>query len=355
MSSANAVASVPVTPINYPPYVEHDYDINYYLSIIESFLLILIAELGDKTFVMNIILQLRTNKVTVFWAASLAQVLMNIFAIFIGFTIDYCLYKNLIDYFGILFFVIYGLFLLGDSFGVESKSFEKELANIEEINKAKKEENPIVISHPQKENQLSSIFEVDPTEEESKVFDFSQGGGSSVDAKKYKEDAMKENIKEEENEDEDKDEDKDKNEENMDKNKDNFELKEENNNEPDEGLQEYQLMVDGIHHGEENNESTNIDKKIFWTIFRSMALAEFGDRTQISAMMMSSIFNLTGVLIGSCLALFLSCFLGVYRGQKMVKFLNEKVLCFALGFVFLFLGIQIYIGKRTTVITPVPV
>ena len=42
-------------------YVEKDYDINFKLSIFESFLLILIAELGDKTFIMLIILQLKTN------------------------------------------------------------------------------------------------------------------------------------------------------------------------------------------------------------------------------------------------------------------------------------------------------
>jgi len=48
------------------PYVEKDYDINFKLSIFESFLLILIAELGDKTFIMLIILQLKTNCITVF-------------------------------------------------------------------------------------------------------------------------------------------------------------------------------------------------------------------------------------------------------------------------------------------------
>ena len=48
------------------PYVEKDYDLNFKLSIFESFLLILIAELGDKTFIMLIILQLKTNCITVF-------------------------------------------------------------------------------------------------------------------------------------------------------------------------------------------------------------------------------------------------------------------------------------------------
>ena len=54
------------TPLNnqtpFPPYVEPNYNISYLLSIIESFFLTLFAELGDKTFVMLIILQLKTIK-----------------------------------------------------------------------------------------------------------------------------------------------------------------------------------------------------------------------------------------------------------------------------------------------------
>jgi len=89
-----------------------------------------------------------------------------------------------------------------------------------------------------------------------------------------------------------------------------------------------------------------IDYTIFWTIFKTMALSEFGDRTQISGMILSSVFNLTGVLIGSCLALFTSCILGVYYGKNLIKYLNERKLNFVLGLIFLGYGIQIFIGKK---------
>ena len=89
------------TPI-LEPYVEKDFDINFKLSIFESFLLILIAELGDKTFIMLIILQLKTNRITVFISSLFAELLMNFFAISLGYLIDFLLYKNLIDYIGIL-------------------------------------------------------------------------------------------------------------------------------------------------------------------------------------------------------------------------------------------------------------
>ena len=115
------------TPFNQPVYIEKDYDINFKLSIFESFLLILIAELGDKTFIMLIILQLKTNRITVFVSSLFAELLMNFFAICLGYFIDFLLYKNLIDYIGIMIAFIYGLFLLGASFREEDISFENEL------------------------------------------------------------------------------------------------------------------------------------------------------------------------------------------------------------------------------------
>ena len=114
------------TSIN-EPYIEKDYDINFKLSIFESFLLIFIAELGDKTFIMLIILQLKTNCITVFVSSLFAELLMNFLAIAMGYFIDFLLYKNLIDYIGILIAFIYGVFLLGASFREEDISFAKEL------------------------------------------------------------------------------------------------------------------------------------------------------------------------------------------------------------------------------------
>ena len=117
------MASTPILE----PYIEKDYDINFKLSIFESFLLIFIAELGDKTFIMLIILQLKSNCITVFVSSLFAELLMNFLAIVMGYFIDFLLYKNLIDYIGILISFMYGLFLLGSSFREENISFATEL------------------------------------------------------------------------------------------------------------------------------------------------------------------------------------------------------------------------------------
>ena len=79
------------------PYVEKNFEVGLISSIIHTFILIFFAELGDKTFIMLFILQLRTNKVTIFYSALLAEILMNSLAALFGFLLDFLLYKNLID------------------------------------------------------------------------------------------------------------------------------------------------------------------------------------------------------------------------------------------------------------------
>ena len=311
------------SPLNPPPYIEKDYDINFKLSIFESFLLILIAELGDKTFIMLIILQLKTNRITVFVSSLFAELLMNFFAICLGYLIDFLLYKNLIDYIGIMIAFIYGLFLLGASFREEDISFENELflnqknydvsfTDLLDESKEKKKEESLKNSRYPLDAKLETISEVDASKEESKHFQIRKDGHNFA---KESEKRLNEMNKKEE------------------------EIKK-NDTELIEALNEI------LDKDKEEEEDTNIDINAFWTIFRTMCLSEFFDRSQMSTLSMSSIFNFSGVLIGSCCALSLSCYLGVYHGKNIIKVLKEKVLSFILGTIFICYGIQVYIGKK---------
>ena len=313
-------ASTPLTQ----PYVEKDYDINFKLSIFESFLLILIAELGDKTFIMLIILQLKTNRITVFISSLFAQLLMNIFAISLGYLIDFLLYKNLIDYIGVMIAFIYGFFLLGASLREEDISFANELVLnqknyetsftdlLEESKVEKKEENLKNSRYPLNA-KLEIISEVDAAKEESKHFQIRKEGHNFTSGE-----SKKNTINSNKNEDE--------------INKNDTEL--------------IEALNEILDKNKEDEEDNNIDVNSFWTIFRTMVISEFFDRSQISALSMSSIFNFSGVLIGSCIALTLSCYLGAYHGKNIIKILKEKVLSFCLGCIFIFYGIQVYISKK---------
>ena len=311
--------NAPIPGVSSPltePYVEKDYDINFKLSIFESFLLILIAELGDKTFIMLIILQLKTNRITVFISSLFAELLMNFFAISLGYLIDFMLYKNLIDYIGILIALIYGLFLVGASFREEDISFANELVlnqknyeisftDLLEESKVEKKEESLKNSRYDLNAKLEPISEVDASKEESKHFQIRKEGHNFAKANAA---AQKRN--------------------------------EENDAELIEALNEI------LDKNKKEEEDTKIDVNVFWTIFRTMVLSEFFDRSQISALSMSSIFNFSGVLIGSSIALIFSCYLGAYHGKDIIKILKEKVLSFLLGCIFIFYAIQVYIGKK---------
>ena len=105
-------------------------------------------------------------------------------------------------------------------------------------------------------------------------------------------------------------------------------------------------MNEILDRNKENEEDTKLDINVFWTIFRTMIISEFFDRTQISALTMSSIFNFSGVLIGSSIALTISCYLGAYHGKNVIKILKEKVLSLIVGCIFIAYAVQIYIGKK---------
>ena len=95
-----------------------------------------------------------------------------------------------------------------------------------------------------------------------------------------------------------------------------------------------------------DEESHELDLESFWTIFKTMVISEFFDRSQISTLSMSSIFNFSGVLIGSSIALTITCYLGAYQGKRIIKILKEKIISFILGCIFIIYGIQVYIGKK---------
>ena len=382
------------------PYVENNFEVGFLSSIIHTFILIFFAELGDKTFIMLFILQLRTNKVTIFYSALFAEILMNSLACFFGYLINYLLYKNLIDYLCILFFVIYGIFLFLWGFKHTEETFEGEFEMIEElINKKTKRtssmilgvdeddinknenndkyniENVNIINEkqyvPMIKKELTIIPEGDISREDSIV---SEGTTLLLSGKKQK------NGEElDDNEFLLFNKDNDNNTFNLklrkpNKKKTNERKKNKEINNEDNNIDITTEVFDNEDNNNENNndkgkikyksryyldyfdktidtENPNIDTSIFGTIFFTMCLSEFGDRTQLISFASSSIFHFWGSLLGSCTALFCSCLIGVYFSKPIVKNLKQKFIDFFLGILFLISGIQIYYFKLNNKIT----
>ena len=406
-------------PLNtHIPYTEKNFEIGFLSSILHTFILIFFAELGDKTFIMLFILQLRTNKVTIFYSALFAEILMNTLASFLGFFIEYLLYKNLIEYLGILFFVVYGIFLILSGFKTSEDTFEEEFQMIEEMHKQRINRTPSMILGIEENKEKTETNEKDKynlesvnkyndktyvplikkeltiipesdisredsifneenlltvkkkdTEEDDDSFILNKknNSGFKLNLVKKRRDSNASNDnnqsntnknkrlsidkKESENEItitegsnivlEDENEDNNENEKENGENEDEIKLK----GKPDLLRSKSRYALDYLDKNVNVNQP-NIDGSIFGTIFFAICLSEFGDRTQLISLTTSSIFHFYGSILGSCLALFCSCLIGVYFSRKVMKFFKQKVIDFLLGAIFLGYGIQIFITKK---------
>ena len=388
------------------PYKESNFEIGFLSSILHTFILIFFAELGDKTFIMLFILQIRTNKVTIFYSALFAEILMNSLACVFGYLINYLLYKNLIDYLGIMFFIIYGIVLVLWGFTKENETFEAELEIVEELNRQKMKRTS---------SMILGVDEDDKNENEEKLDDkYNLEGVNIINEKQYVPNIKKEltiipesdisredsvmseagtilmpgkKIKNNDDNDSndfiltsknsgsnqfslklrklnrkntnDKKLNKDKNTEenninnisvndsvNNDENITYEEINDNENNFNDRKKLRYKSRY-YLDYFDKNvdTEKPNIDTSIFGTIFFSICLSEFGDRTQLISFASSSIFHFFGGLIGSCSALFCTCLLGVYFSKPIIKNLKQKIIYFTLGTLFLAYGLQIYYFK----------
>ena len=388
------------------PYKESNFEIGFLSSILHTFILIFFAELGDKTFIMLFILQIRTNKVTIFYSALFAEILMNSLACVFGYLINYLLYKNLIDYLGIMFFIIYGIVLVLWGFTKENETFEAELEIVEELNRQKMKRTS---------SMILGIDEDDKKENEEKFDDiYNLEGVNIINEKQYVPNIKKEltiipesDISREDsvmseagtilipgkkiknNDDNDSNDfiltsknssnnqfslklrkfnRKNTNDKKLNKDKSNEENNINNISVNDSVNNDENITYEEINDNESNfndrkklryksryyldyfdknvdTEKPNIDTSIFGTIFFSICLSEFGDRTQLISFASSSIFHFFGGLIGSCTALFCTCLLGVYFSKPIIKNLKQKIIYFALGTLFLAYGLQIYYFK----------
>jgi putative Ca2+/H+ antiporter (TMEM165/GDT1 family) len=390
------------------PYTEKNFEIGFVSSIIHTFILIFFAELGDKTFIMLFILQLRTNKVTIFYSAFFAEVLMNVMACFVGFLIEYLLYKNLIEYIGILFFFIYGIFLILYGFKTSEDTFEEEFEMIEEMHKQRMNRTPSMILGVDEEELNNDKIEKDKYNLDS-VNKYNEKTYAPIIKKEltiipesdisredsiFNEEALKSGKKRDKKEDDEEESfilNKNSNNNgrfslNLKKNRNSFIDSQNKNIEPEKKDIDTEINVaEGSYIAfEGNNEKDkengedqpaklkgkpgmyrsrsrycldyldknvnvnqpNIDTSIFGTIFFSICLSEFGDRTQLISLMSSSIFHFWGSILGSCLALFFSCLIGVYFSKEAKNIFRQKALDLILGSMFLIYSIQIFIDKK---------
>lgn len=90
---------------------------------------------------------------------------------------------------------------------------------------------------------------------------------------------------------------------------------------------------------QEQTSSIPILQKPFYAGFMLIFLSEWGDKTQLSSVVLSLKYPLFSVLIGVMLALFILSLSAVYLGKFIVSKLSENMITKLAGTVFIILGI----------------
>ncbi len=86
--------------------------------------------------------------------------------------------------------------------------------------------------------------------------------------------------------------------------------------------------------------------KIIFTTFILVFLAELGDKTQLSTMLLASkTKSFVPVFIGSACALVLSSFLGVAAGGILNKYIPPLYIQIGSGISFILIGLLLVFGK----------
>jgi putative Ca2+/H+ antiporter (TMEM165/GDT1 family) len=339
-------------------YIENKFNAYFLLSLVQTFIVSFISELGDKTFLLILILKIKHSNInTVFWSALLAMTSINLISIVIGLLLDIFLYQNFIDILAIAVFVLIGLTQIINSFEMKSKTFEEEMITCirDEIkyNKKKKQikrtqsmiqkkitkQLPISLSGGACNSSSNNLYE--PLLEynyQSQIIPNSSlnviGSSNNTNYAVISESQQQQQG--------------------------NIMLQEDYNNEEvvsPKGSSNDNYYVDNVNDNEKEkermiNEDDSVckdnknEKNYFWLFFKSIFITEFGDRTQFGMAAISSIYNIVGVVVGSFIGLGVIVYIACYYGESAAKKIIEKQMCIIVGFVFLGLSIEIYYSNN---------
>jgi putative Ca2+/H+ antiporter (TMEM165/GDT1 family) len=261
-------------------------NVSFSSSFIQSFILIFISEIADKTFIIILLFSAKRKSVYTFFAALISILFANYLSIFIGLSIDLLLYKNVIDWLAFFLLIIYGISTLSDAFEMSEKKVEDRYLNLIEIEYKQKKKTI-------KEKQFSrkSVIKLDAIkDQESNIEKFNE----------LKEPMMgKENL-------------------NM-------------------TIEQHTITT------VDDDEETNL--MFYWLLFSSIFTAECGDKSQTSTIIISAVFNIYGVIFGTTLALIICVYLNFYYGHSMANYMTEKHVNLICGICFLLCGSEILLIK----------
>ena len=98
----------------------------FYPSLVQSFLVIFLSEIADRTFILVLIYSLKMHWLPLVLTSLFAMYFMNLIAIVAGYTVILLVPRNLLDWIGFACFLVFGLFWVYEGMKMESKSVKEE-------------------------------------------------------------------------------------------------------------------------------------------------------------------------------------------------------------------------------------
>src|SRR3989338_1376946 len=126
-------------------------------AFLSSISMIIVSELGDKTFFIAAIMAMRHNRLVVFSGAFCALIVMTVLSAALGMTLPSLLPASLVHWASTMLFLIFGVKLLKDGYQMDPGESNDELDEVEE-ELQKKEREMLDLEQSKKRALESSVI-----------------------------------------------------------------------------------------------------------------------------------------------------------------------------------------------------
>ena len=101
-------------------------------AFFESFLVILISEIGDKTFLIAAILAMTNPRLTIFAAASSALLIMTVLSALLGSALPNMFRRDITQFLAAVLFIVFGAKMLKEGYDMDGSEVKQEMMEVEE-------------------------------------------------------------------------------------------------------------------------------------------------------------------------------------------------------------------------------
>lgn len=114
---------------------------SFSISLIQSFLIIFLSEIADRTFILVVLYSLKMHWLPLVICSFLSMFVMNVLAIAVGYLLPMLIIREVVDWIGFCCFLFFGIYSIYDGYTMESESLQEAFDKEKEEDDKKEGEN----------------------------------------------------------------------------------------------------------------------------------------------------------------------------------------------------------------------